>query len=386
MNRERSYRIGFDITAAVCQGAGIGRYSRELVYALLKHESQFHYRLISARPTIDLHPSDPILSAENASYRSLRLSDRWLYRIWHRLRLPLRADWLTGQIDLFHSPDFVLPPLGWRMPAVLTVHDLSFLHYPETFTPSLLKFLNQAVPRSIKRATHILADSEATRADLIDAWPVVAEKVSVIYSGVSPLFKPVADSSLIQLTREKFRLGKEPYILSVGTLQPRKNYEMLFRAFHDVAKNLSIKLIIVGGLGWMYDHIQAEIEALGLSGKVLLLGYVADSELPALYSGARLFVFPSLYEGFGLPVVEAMACGVPVLSSNASSLPEVAGTAALMLSPDDQEGWAREMIKILEDPEKRTKMIAAGFLQARNFRWKKSAQAVVEIYMRLVEG
>jgi glycosyltransferase involved in cell wall biosynthesis len=385
-DQEPKYRIGFDITAAMSQGAGIGRYTRELIRSLVKHDSRYEYRLITARTAAKISNDDPILGAENATLRTLWLNDRWLYRLWHRFHVPLRAEWLTGKIDLYHSPDYVLPPLSNALPAVLTVHDLSFIHYPEAFTQSLLRFLNNAVPRSISRATHVLADSASTKEDLQRVWNIPEAKISVVYSGVSPHFHPVTGKNILRDTLQKYNLGEKPYVLSVGTLQPRKNYEMLIRAFRLVSEKVSHNLVIVGGKGWMYEQIQDEIKQQNLSNRVRLLGYADDSDLPALYSGAALFVFPSLYEGFGLPLLEAMACGVPVISSDASSLPEVTGKASIMLSPDDQAGWSGEMIDILEDPDRRTKMVAAGFLQARHFSWKESARTVTEIYHKLLSS
>ena len=368
------------------QGAGIGRYTRELVRSLIEHDSNYEYRLISARTTTNISDDDPIRGAENATLRTLWLNDRWLYRLWHRFHVPLRAEWLTGKIDLYHSPDYVLPPLNSSLPAVLTVHDLSFVHHPEAFEQPLLRFLNNAVPRSIKRATHVLADSAASKEDLQKVWNIPEAKISVVYSGVSPHFHPVIGKKALQDTLQKYNLVDKPYVLSVGTLQPRKNYEMLVRAFRPVSEETPHTLVIVGGKGWMYDQIQVEVNRLGLSNRVQLLGFANDADLPALYSGAALFVFPSLYEGFGLPLLEAMACGVPVISSDASSLPEVTGEASIMLSPDDQEGWSREIIDLLEDPDRRTEMVAAGFLQARRFSWQESAENVIKIYRKLLAG
>jgi glycosyltransferase involved in cell wall biosynthesis len=376
-------RIGVDITAAVTQGGGIGRYTRELIYALIKADKENEYHLFSARQPAVLPVPDPVPAGENIRYHQAPLNERWLYRLWYRLRLPLPVQLLTGSLDLFHSPDFVLPPVRGGIPTILTVHDLSFVHFPDTFTPALVNYLNKVVPWSVERATHILADSQATKDDLMNIWQVGAEKVTVLYSGVSGRFRPVTDKKQLAAVRQKYGLGSAPFLVSVSTLQPRKNFQMLIRAFKPVAEQQPHNLVIAGGKGWLYEEMLAEVEKQGLAGRVKFIGFVADSDLPALYSEASLMVFPSLYEGFGLPLLEAMACGVPVLSSNSSCLPEVVGEAAVQLSPTDQEAWSQMMNGLLADSGRRARMVAAGFLQARKFTWKKAAVQLLGIYREL---
>lgn len=385
MGDERAIRIGIDATAAVTQGGGIGRYTRELVGALGNEPGNYTYRLFSARQPAELPVPEPIPQSSAISYRQAPLSAQWLYRVWYRLRLPLPVQLFTGTIDLFHSPDFVLPPVLGDIPTLLTVHDLSFLHYPETFTPALVNYLNRVVPWSVERATHVVADSEATKRDLVNLWHVEPEKISVLYSGVHERFQPVTDDKVLAQMRQRYGLGEAPYILSVGTVQPRKNYEMLIRALKRVADKCPHNLVIAGGQGWLYDQVMDEVREQRLEERVRFTGFVDDADLPALYSESSLFVFPSLYEGFGLPLLEAMACGVPVLTSNASSLPEVAGTAAMQLPPTSERKWARAMLQVLGDSELRVHMVAAGFRQVRRFSWQKAARELRQIYARLLE-
>jgi glycosyltransferase involved in cell wall biosynthesis len=240
------------------------------------------------------------------------------------------------------------------------------------------------VPRSVRRATHILADSQATKNDLVELWNVSEEKVTVLLSGVGEAFRPIADKPQLELVRRKYNLGQQPYLFSVSTLQPRKNYQLLIRAFRPVADEYPHNLVIAGGKGWMFRQITAEIKKQGLEDRVKLIGFADDSDLPSLYSEASLFVFPSLYEGFGLPLLEAMACGVPVIASDASSLPEVAGDAALLLSPHLQEDWTQLMVQLLKAPDQRKEMVAAGFLQARRFTWRLAARKLLDIYSKLL--
>jgi glycosyltransferase involved in cell wall biosynthesis len=377
-------RIGIDVTSAVTQGGGIGRYTRELVNALVNADDDYKYHLFSAKPPRHPPVRDPVPNGDNIVYRRAPVDERWLYRIWYRLGVPLPIQWFTGQLDLFHSPDFVMPPVQGRIPTLLTVHDLSFVHYPETFTPSLVNYLNRTVPASVKRATHILADSTATKDDLARIWNTPADKVTVLYSGVNRRFRPESNAQVTATVRQKYGLGKEPYLLSVSTLQPRKNYGMLIRAFRQVATRYPHNLVIAGSKGWLYEQIVEEARAQELTGRVKFVGFVDDVDLPALYSAAALFVFPSLYEGFGLPLLEAMACGVPVVTSNSSCLPEVAGKAAIQLSPENQQDWTRVMFELLGDPSRRTRMVAAGFLQAREFTWSKAARQLLGTYQNLL--
>lgn len=377
-------RIGIDVTAAVTQGGGIGRYTRELIYALTAVDTTTAYRFFSAKHPATSPVPDPIPNANNVTIHPAPVDERWLYRLWYRLRLPLPVQWVTGRLDLFHSPDFVLPPVSGRIPTLLTVHDISFVHHPETFPERLVTYLNRVVPWSIQRATHVLADSNATKADLEACWQVPSQKITVLYSGVHERFQPVTDAEKLTAVRQKYDLGDAPYILSVGTVQPRKNYQMLIRAFKPVAATFPHRLIISGGKGWLYDEMMMEVREQGLKGRVHFPGFVADADLPALYSGADLFVFPSLYEGFGLPLLEAMGCGTAVISSNASSLPEVAGQAAVQLPPADQAAWSQMMQLLLADPAERTHYIEAGFNQVLQFRWQQSARQLLNIYQHLL--
>lgn len=377
-------RIGIDVTAALTQGGGIGRYTRELIHALAVVDQNNQYRFFSARPPASLPVPNPLPQAANVSHQPSPLDERWLYRLWYRLRLPLPVQWTTGRLDLFHSPDFVLPPVNGRIPTLLTVHDLSFIHYPHVFPERLVNYLNQVVPWSIGRATHILADSAATRRDLLTIWQVPPEKVSVLYSGVHERFRPVEDVGQITAVRQKYHLQNWPIILSVGTLQPRKNYQMLIRAFAPLAETLPHHLVISGGKGWLYDEMLAEAERQGIAERVHFIGFVDDEDLPTLYSTASLFVFPSLYEGFGLPLLEAMGCGTAVLTSNSSSLPEVAGDAARQLSPQDQPAWTENMAELLTNSALSDQLVQAGFAQVRQFSWEKSARQLLKIYQQLL--
>jgi len=384
MSVRKRPRIGVDFTSALTQVGGIGRYTRELFRAVAREGDDFRFKLFSARPDASNTLNNGVPKGINVSFRKVPISNRWLYRLWYRLNLPLPVQLFTGRIDLFHSPDFVLPPIVGSTPTLLTVHDLSFVHYPATFTPALVRFLNRVVPQSVAKANHILADSRATKNDMINLWNVAPDKITVLYSGVHHRFRPVRKKQQLAAVREKYGIGNKPYLLGLSTIQPRKNFQMLIRAFATIADKYPHDLVIGGGKGWLYDQILAETRSNNLAERVKFIGFVEDADLPALYSGATLFVFPSLYEGFGLPILEAMSCGVPVLTSNASCLPEVVGQAGVQLPPEDESAWAAEMGKLIDNPIDRTHLVAAGFLRARDFTWEKAAQKLLTVYETLL--
>ena len=373
-------RIAIEYTAALEQGGGIGRYTRELVRALAAQDQQTEYRLFAAGfQRADL----PAAPGDNFAWRPSRLSAEWLARVWHRARLPIPVEAWVGEIDLLHAPDFTLPPVRRGVRTLLTVHDLSFERAPETATPGLRAYLKRVVPRSVARADHVLADSEATRNDLIDLYGTEPEKISVLYSGVDARFRPVDDPAAIESVRAKYGIGDGPYLFSVGTVQPRKNYGRLAEALHRLDRP-DLKLVIAGGKGWLNDDLYQTIERLNMGSRVQFIGFAHDDDLPALYSGARLFAYPALYEGFGLPPLEAMASGTPVVTSNLSSLPEVVGDAALTVDPTDVDGIAGALSRALDDTTLRKQMRQQGLARAKSFTWEQAAAQLLDHYQRLL--
>lgn len=372
--------IAIDYTSAVTQGAGIGRYTRELVRAVARQDRATDFRLFVAGGRGAALPEPP---GPNFSYRPARLNAEWFARLWHRARLPLPVETWTGPVNLLHAPDFTLPPVRRGTRTLLTVHDLSFIRTPETAAPGLRAYLNRVVPRSVQRADHILADSEATRRDLIELYGTPADSVSVLYSGVDERFEPVRDDASLRRVREAYGIGDGPYIFSLGTVQPRKNYARLAEALHRLDRP-ELKLVIAGGKGWLQDPLYEQIESLRLGDLVQFIGFAADEDLPALYSAARVFAFPSLYEGFGLPPLEAMACGVPVVASSASSVPEVVGEAGLLVDPLDVDDLAGALARALDDEALRADLTRRGLEQARRFSWAESARQLREHYNRLL--
>lgn len=367
-------RIGIDFTSAARERAGIGRYARELVRALARIDRTNQYVLFVPR---DAHP-DLLEFDWPANWKIARapVTERVLAALWHRFRVPVPVEIWTGRVDVFYSPDFLLPPT--RAPRTLvTVHDLSYLRVPECFPEVLKRYLNAAVPRAIRRADLVLADAASTRHDLEEVYRVPADQVKVLYSGVDGRFCPQIPASEQARVREKFSLH-EPYLLSVGTVQPRKNYARLIQAFANLQSPTSnLHLVLAGGAGWMYEDVYQAVDRLGLKDRVKVTGFVEDADLPPLYAMAALFVYPSLYEGFGLPVAEAMACGTPVVCSNASSLPEVGGDAVLYFDPRDVDGMAEAMRRALADESLRADLRTRGFAQVKQFSWERAASELL---------
>jgi len=370
-------RVAIDYTPAIRQGAGIGRYTRGLVSALADIDQENQYILFCAGEPPSRKEWPP-----NFVLRQSAIPSRWLTIGWHRLRLPLPAEALTGDCDLYHSPDFVLPPLRTAR-GVVTVHDLTFLRLPGCADPGLRAYLNRSVPKAVSAARHVLADSWNTRNDLIDLLQVSPGKVSVVPGAVDATFARVEDSGMLDHTRARY--GLPPwFIISVGTLEPRKNYPRLVSAYALMRRQTALPhhLVIVGRPGWLYKEVHERVRTEGVGEYVHFLGFVPDGDLPALYTLADLMVFPSLYEGFGIPPLEAMACGTPVVSSNNSSLPESVGSAAMTVNAEDGEGIADAMARVLGNSSLRARLIELGKVQAKQFTWTAAVHQLLAAYKR----
>lgn len=376
-------RIGIDVTAGMWQGAGIGRYTRELVHAAAQAGPELAFHLFYAAGGLD--PQSPFVryahklaaAYPNITLRPIPISPRLLTILWQRLRLPIWVEWLIGPIDVVHAPDFVLPPTKAR--TLLTIHDLTFLVEPACAEPNLRRYLSAAVPRSLQRADLVVVDSKATANDLGRLYGIPSRRVRLLYPAVDGRFRPMQAAETAPV-RERLRLP-DRFLLFVGTLEPRKNLVRLLQAFALVAAdNPDLHLVIAGRRGWLYDEIFAAVERSNARERIHFLDFVADDDLPALYNLAEAFVYPSLYEGFGFPVLEALACGTPVITAKVASLPEVAGSAAIMVDPLEVEDIAAGIRAALADP---APLRAAGPPQAATFRWEQTGQALVAIYREL---
>ncbi len=380
-------RIALDYTAGIRQEAGIGNYVRSLFDAMLALDTENSYTLLtSGRPTRER----PFPDAPNVRGRTLVIPDRYLNVLWYRWRAPLPANLFTGKIDIYHGPDFVLPPLSSHIRKVVTIHDLAFLEHPEYAVPSLAEYLKKVVPEAVAAADVVAAVSHDSARTLIEHFQTPREKITIIPNGLRPHFKRITDPVLLGAARHKFGL-KHPLVLGVGTLEPRKNHMGLIKAFHQ-AQNEKNKqkrpamLALAGGQGWLYEETRQLVADLKLEKKVRFLGRVSDLELAMLYSLADVFAFPSFFEGFGVPPLEAMACGAPVITSNTSSLPEVVGEAALTVDPHNIDELAQAITRLLSEETLREELRQKGFERAQLYTWPKAAQKMLNVYQSLYNG
>jgi glycosyltransferase involved in cell wall biosynthesis len=368
-------RIAIDYTAAVRQSAGIGRYTRGLVHGLAQIDPVNRYSLLCAGSRRDLTGIP-----ERFEVRWLPISERALTFLWHRLAIPVPAEWLAGHFDIYHSPDYVLPPLR-RASGIVTIHDVSFMRVPECADPRLRSYLMSAVPRSISRARLILADSQCTSHDLQALMGVSERRICVVPAGVDAHFTPLRDAAAAESVRRRYSLP-DRYVLAVSTIEPRKNFARLISAFAEARRRHGIRqdLVICGARGWMYEEVFERVRQEGAADYIHFAGFAQDGDLPAIYGLADLFVYPSLYEGFGLPPLEAMACGVPVVASDNSSLPETLGSAAFLVDATDDSALTDAIAKVLLDEELRVALRARGFQRASMFTWNHAASLLLSAY------
>jgi glycosyltransferase involved in cell wall biosynthesis len=287
-------------------------------------------------------------------------------------------------LDIIHTPTLCLFPKKPHENYILTVNDVIFKLFPEHCTHEVIQYTNLFFKRNIAFADKIIAISNTTKQDLIDIYKIPESKIEVIYLAASEKFKPLKEKEIFQI-KEKYNLFK-PFVLYVGTIEPRKNIPTLLHAFSKCLKKVrDVELILAGGLGWNYDEVFNTVKILNISDKVRFLGYIPDEDLPAIYNAAKVFVFPSYYEGFGLPPLEAMQCGTPVITSNVSSLPEVVGKDGMMIDPSDENGFCRMLIKILTDDEYYQYQKEYGKERSKLFSWKKTAEKTYTTYKDVIE-
>ena len=302
-----------------------------------------------------------------------------------RIPLTLSAELRRRPVDLLHV-QYTAPPLA-PCPVVATVHDLSFEHLPETFKRRSRVQLRLTVRATARRAAHVIAPSEFTRRDLLETYGLDPARVTTIPLAVSPHFRPVEEASELERVRRLYGIEGE-YVLAVGSIQPRKNLARLVRAYSALRRgrgrsNLP-QLVLVGKKAWLYGETLRAIEAEGVGGSVVVTGYVSEGDLPALYSGALCFAYPSYFEGFGLPPLEAMNCGAPVLTGSLTSLPEVVGDAGLTVDPFDTEALAEALARLIDDAALRAELRARGLQRARGFDWRETARMTLQIYRRVI--
>jgi len=371
-----------DISAAVHHRAGLGRYAGSLARALVTAD---HSTPLTAGPDrYGLFYNrergvEPLAGLEHLPARTVALGYKpWRMLVWLGQLARVGLDRFLPNAELFHATEHLLLPLR-SVPTVLTVHDLIFRRFPAHHKRLNRWYLNLTLPLYCRRADHIIAVSECTRRDLIAAYHLPPQKITVIDEAAAPHFRPQPPEA-VAAVRARYGLP-DRYLIFCSTIEPRKNLSRLLAAFETLhADRLTDSLVIVGRRGWLYDDFFARLEQSPARDAVIFPGYLPDADLPPIYAGAQACVFPSLYEGFGLPVLEAMACGTPVATSSTSSIPEVGGDAALYFSPTDVEQIAETTRRILRDPALRDEMRARGLAQAARFSWAQTAKETQSVY------
>ncbi len=370
-------QIGVDARLMHHQPAGISRYTWHLLHAMAEIEAPHEF-------TIFQHRNHRTALVDEANF-----SRATLFAPVHRGRMEqylLPAELIRYPLDLFHAPDFI-PPLHSPIPTVITVHDLAFLHWPHFITADSAAYYGQ-IDRAVSHARHIIVPSEHTRKDLIARLGVPDDKVSVIYEAADPTFVPLPEVETRKEMMEKYDLP-ERYALFVGTIEPRKNLNGLLQAFRILTDRYNISdvgLVVAGSRGWLYEETLETIETLDLGSRTRLLGRVSDDDLHKLYVGARCHAHPAYYEGFGLPPLEAMACGTPTIVSNVSSMPEVVNDAALLVDPRNWEEIAVALQRLFTDDELHADLRRKGFQRAKCFSWRLAARQTLQVYETVAAG
>lgn len=377
-------KIAFDALPLMGRLTGIGYCEAGQVKALtrLHPEDAFVLNFFAAR-----HITERIMDlapylGENVTAKHSFCSP-YGYRLVSSF-VPVPYSWFFGKNDLTHFFNYIVPP-GVKGKTVVTVHDMVYRAFPETVRGRTRHMLDLGLVPSMKRADRIVTDSEFSKSEIMKYYPEFAEKIRVVPCGVDcEKFHPVSDTAEITSVRERYGVG-ETYFLYLGTLEPRKNLERLIEAYAAYTKSMNVpaQLVLAGGKGWLYDGIFEKVKALGIPENVIFTEYIAPEDMCALMSGALAFVFPSLYEGFGMPPLEAMACGTPVLVSDAASLPEVTGDCAVIVKPDSTDSIAEGLCRMHMDGGLRRQLSEKGLERAKTFSWERSAEMLYEVYREL---
>ena len=375
-------RICIEASPALQQQAGLGRYTAGLLRGLLELDPQADYALAY---NLSRQVEVPRYLAHLPHYAFPHGNKPWRLRNAASYFGPLAMDHNFAGSHLYHSTGHLLPRLR-TMRTVFTLHDVIPFLFPEHHLWQNKIFFEIMLPRFLQQADAIIAVSRNTKRDALRVLNLPPEKIHVISEGIDAQFAPVTDLQQLAAVRQRYNLPQR-FVLTVGTLEPRKNHTMLLHAFGALlAAEPDVVLAIAGKRGWLYQDFLAALDNSGLEPHVRLLNRVPDADLPALMSAASVFAFPSLYEGFGLPPLEAMACGTPVLCSTAASLPEVVGDGGWLLNPLTPAEWTRAMQRLLSEPEARSTLIERARKQAANFTWRKTAIATRAVYQQLLQS
>ncbi|KLU59397.1 mannosylfructose-phosphate synthase [Peptococcaceae bacterium CEB3] len=358
--------ILIDGTSVTGSKSGVGYYTVNLIRGLATVEGGPKLTVMVPRGTVksELAPAAQFVDA----------------RKWYLRHLPCDTLNLSGRYDIYHEPNFV--PRPFKGATIVTIHDMSYRLFPQ-YHPLRRVMLMRASEGRMKKADQIITVSESSKRDIVELLGVRQERITVTHLGVDKKFKKMDVSGELSLTVQKMYGLPKRFILCVGTIEPRKNLLRLIEAYAWSRTHLAsegIKLVLAGGRGWLNDEIYQRIEQLNLADEVIFTGYVKDEDMPTLYNSAIVFVYPSVYEGFGLPPLEAMACGVPVITSNVSSLPEVVGDAGIMVDPYDIEELGEAIVRVVSSTELRENLSGKGIRRASQFTWERCARETLAVY------
>lgn len=372
--------VYIDVSAAVNNRAGLGRYTRSLVQALIQEMNT--PPALFFNQTAQAHT---YAEWEGLEHHSIGLGYKpWRMAVWMGQLAHLSYNRLVPDASVFHATEHLLMPLR-GVPTVLTVHDLIYKLFPQHHKRLNYWFLNAAMPLFVKRARAIIVVSQATKNDLIRYYKTPDNKITVVHEAAAPHFRVVSDAEVARV-RAKFNLP-ERFLLAVGTIEPRKNLSRLVEVLAQLRRDdRSLHLVVVGAKGWLYEEFFERIKELGLQHAVHLPGFVPDDDLPAVFRAATLYVMASMYEGAGLPLLEAMACGAPVVSSRESSLPELGADIPRYFNPYDVEHMSSVIGEVLNNDHLREEMTVAGPIRAAKFSWQRAARETLAVYQKAAHG
>ena len=382
-------RIGIDISTVLNHGQdiGAGRYVTNLVRNLLKIDKKNTY-VFTGRYVTDKYLE--IINGIRSTYTDNKIEFK-LYKttqkklnLWNRLRFP-PIELMGFKADLLHCPDYLIPPTLNKI-IILTIHDLAFIRFPQFNFDWFTKKYTKEVKRNARLAKIIIADSKSTKDDIIKFFKIDPAKVKVVYLASDSQFKKLANQEKDKKVLKKYGIDKK-YILSAGTIEPRKNYPTLIKAFNYIKHNnndFNYRLVIVGRTGWKSEATYRERELSPYKDDILFIGRVSDKDLVQIYNQAEIFVYPSFFEGFGLPPLEAMSCGLPVIASDSSSLKEVVGDAGILVPPEDYREISRQILYILKNEKIKKKLKEKSLKQAQKFSWEKTARKTLNIYNEII--